>query len=135
MEFRKYPNRTFLHWLSMPIIWLPLPFIILLDILIEFYHHTCFPIYGIKKVKRSAYVLIMDRNKLSYLSPLEKLGCMYCGYVNGLSLYVKEIAGRTEKYWCGVMHEKKPGFKVQKQQEEQNFSAFGDEKDFHKKYK
>ena len=59
---------------------------------------------------------------------------MYCGYANGFLLYAKEIAGRTEKYWCGIMHEKKPGFKVQTNQVAQKFARYGDEEDFRKKY-
>lgn len=59
---------------------------------------------------------------------------MYCGYANGFLLYAKEIAGRTEKYWCGVMHESKPGFKTQESQVRQDFARYGDEEDFKKKY-
>lgn len=77
----------------------------------------------------------MDRNKLAYLNGLEKVGCMYCGYANGVFLYLKEVAGRTEKYWCGVMHEGKPGFKTHPDQVKQDFARFGDEKDFQEKYK
>lgn len=73
---------------SMPIIWAPFPALLVLDIVAEFYHHACFPIYGIPKVKRSEYILIIDRNELAYLHWYEKLGCMYCGYVNGLLLYL-----------------------------------------------
>lgn len=118
----------------MPFIWLPLPFIILLDLVVELYQQVCFGLYGLPKVKRKEYILIMDRNKLQYLYPLEKLGCMYCGYANGVFAYFKEIANRTEKYWCGVMHVNKPGFKVQEHQGVQNFSQFGDEQEFKAKY-
>jgi hypothetical protein len=117
-----------------PFIWLPLVGIIFLDLLTSLYQALCFPLYGLEKVKRSTYILIMDRNKLAYLTSLEKLDCMYCGYANGFLLYAKEIAGRTEKYWCGIMHENKPGFKTQANQVEQDFARFGDEEDFKKKY-
>lgn len=135
MEYKKlFWERFFRHLISLPIIWLPFPALILLDILFEFYHHACFPLYGIEKVKRRDYIQIIDRNKLKYLNFLEKLGCMYCGYVNGLAAYGVEIAGRTEKYWCGIIHEKKPGFKSQPHQIKQNFAEFGDEVDFKRKY-
>ena len=135
MEYLKFFwKRFFSHLISMPLLWLPLPILIVLDIVTEFYHHTCFPLYGIPKVKRSKYIQIFDRNKLRYLNITQKLGCMYCGYANGLATYFKEIAGRTEKYWCGIMHEKKPGFKIQTHQTKQDFAKFGDEKDFNKKY-
>jgi hypothetical protein len=35
---------------------------------------------------------------------LEKLNCAYCSYANGLIAYVREIAGRTEQYWCPIKH-------------------------------
>lgn len=136
MEYKKlFWEKFFSHLISLPIIWFPLPIIIVLDVFIEFYHQTCFPLYEIPKVKRSEYIQIIDRNKLKYLNPLEKIGCMYCGYVNGFFPYAKEIANRTEKYWCGIIHENKPGFKAQTHQIKQAFAKFDNEKDFKKKYK
>lgn len=135
MNYRKYQStRLWLHFLSAPFIWLPLPFVLALDLVAGLYQVICFPIYGIKYVKRSEYILIMDRNKLAYLNPVEKVCCMYCGYVNGVLRYIKQVAGLTEKYWCGVMHEGRPGFKTQEDQITQDFSKFGDEKDFENKY-
>lgn len=135
MNYKKFSAQKFWpHFFSAPFIWLPLIGMLILDIMMSVYQEVCFPIYGLKKVKRSAFILVRDRNKLAYLSPFEKLSCMYCGYANGFFLYAKEIAGLTEKYWCGVMHEAKPGFKVQTSQIEQNFARFDDEQDFKKKY-
>lgn len=135
MDYRKFQTQRFWwHVLSAPFIWLPLVAVIFLDILGEIYHQICFPIYGIEKVKRSAYIQIMDRSRLQYLNPLEKLGCMYCGYVNGALLYFKEIAGRTEKYWCGIMHESKPGVKVQAHQLAADFVPYGNKEKFDEKY-
>ena len=138
MDYKKQiksKSKFWMHLLSMPFIWLPLPFAIMLDLVVALYVFVCFPIYGIEKVKRSDYILIFDRNKLAYLSFWAKIGCMYCGYANGGLLYIKEIAGRTEKYWCGIMHENKPGFIEHKDQVAQKFAKFGDEEDFNKKYK
>src|SRR3989344_5758605 len=135
MEYRiHFWKKLLSNLISLPIILAPFPVLILLDILAEFYHHTCFPLYGIPRVKRSEYIQIVDRTKLSYLYWYEKIGCMYCGYVNGLFLYLKEISGRTEKYWCGIMHENKKGFKAHQSQLNQSFSEFSDEEDFNKKY-
>lgn len=135
MEYRKFKYKRFWrHFLSVPFIWLPLFSIIFLDLMVSFYQFICFPLYGLEKVKRDEYILVRDRTKLKYLSPIEKVDCMYCGYANGLLLYVKEIAGRTEKYWCGIMHENKPGFKVQEDQLEQGFAPYGDKKTFEDKY-
>lgn len=135
MDYRKFRTERFWkHLLSTPFIWLPLLPIIISDIFLSLFQRVCFPIYGIERVNRSVYILIMDRNKLAYLTPLEKIGCMYCGYVNGFFLYAKEVAGLTEKYWCGIKHQERPDFKIQTSQANLNFSAFGDEADFKKKY-
>ena len=40
----------------------------------------------------------------AYLNALEKLNCAYCSYANGLIAYVREIAARTEQYWCPIKH-------------------------------
>lgn len=99
----------FLHIATAPFIYsLIIPFVIL-DVFLETYHRICFPVYGIPYIKRSAYIRI-DRHKLSFLSPIEKVHCMYCGYCNGLTHYASQIAGASEKYWCGIRHEQKEGF-------------------------
>lgn len=135
MNYRKHHSRRlWKHFVSAPLIWLPLFPILLLDILVSIYQEICFPIYRIEKIKRSAHILIMDRAKLAYLNPLEKVSCMYCGYVNGFLLYAKEIAGQTEKYWCGIMHESQPGFKAHTSQVEGEFAIYGDEADCTSKY-
>jgi len=135
MDYKKQePKRRLFHILTGPFIWIPLPFLIMCDLVCELYQFICFPVYKIEKVKRSEYILIFDRNKLKYLNAFEKLCCMYCGYANGVLRYIKEIAGKTEKYWCGIMHENKPSFKKQEDQAKQNFAKFGDEKDFKNKY-
>ena len=77
--------------------------IALLDLWISVYQAVCFPIYGITRVRRSTYIAI-DRHHLGYLNAIEKLNCDYCGYANGVFAYVREIAGRTEQYWCPIRH-------------------------------
>jgi hypothetical protein len=79
--------------------------IALLDLWATLYQWTCFPLFGITRVSRAGFILI-DRHKLSYLNGIEKLNCIYCGYANGVIAYVREIAGRTEKYWCPIQHRK-----------------------------
>ncbi len=77
-----------------------------MDVMISLYQAICFPVYGIPKVRRSDYIVI-DRHYLSYLNAIEKLNCVYCGYFNGLAGYVREIAARTEQYWCPIKHARK----------------------------
>jgi hypothetical protein len=104
MQFKNHPNRKLRHWLSFPFIWFMLFPVAILDFFMEIYHHICFPLYGIKLVKRNKYIKI-DRHKLSRLTFMQKLNCMYCGYVNGVMAYGVKIAGETEKYWCGIKHD------------------------------
>ena len=78
----------------------------LLDLFVSTYQAVCFPLYRIPKVPRSQYIVI-DRHQLSYVNAIEKLNCIYCGYVNGLIAYVREISARTEQYWCPIKHARK----------------------------
>jgi len=67
------------------------------------YQAICFPVYGITKVRRGDY-LVFDRHNLHYLNAIEKLNCAYCSYANGVAAYVREVAARTEQYWCPIKH-------------------------------
>jgi hypothetical protein len=86
-----------------PVIYSLIVPIALLDLWVSAYQRTCFPIYGIARVKRSGYI-IFDRHHLAYLNAIEKGNCMFCSYANGVFGYVREIAGRTEQYWCPIRH-------------------------------
>jgi hypothetical protein len=89
--------------LTAPVIYaLILPFAIL-DLCVTLYQAICFPVYGIVRVRRADHIVI-DRQHLAYLNGLQKLNCVYCGYCNGLTSYVREIAARTEQYWCPIKH-------------------------------
>jgi len=89
--------------LTAPVIYsLVVPFA-LLDAWVTLYQAICFRAYGIARVRRSPY-FVVDRQHLAYLNTIEKLNCLYCGYANGVIAYVREIAGRTEQYWCPIRH-------------------------------
>jgi hypothetical protein len=88
---------------SAPFIYSMIVPIALLDLWISIYQAVCFPLYGIDPVRRSSYI-VFDRHHLDYLNAIEKLNCVYCGYANGVFAYVREIAGRTEQYWCPIRH-------------------------------
>ncbi len=92
-----------LNILTIPFIWSCLFPALLMDCIVSLFQAVCFPIYKIPKVRRSRYIII-DRHALSYLNGIEKLNCAYCGYFNGLIAYIREIAGRTEQYWCPIKH-------------------------------
>jgi hypothetical protein len=78
------------------------PFV-LLDFWISVYQAICFRAWNIGRVRRRDYFAI-DRHKLAYLNGIEKLNCLFCSYANGLIAYVREIAARTEAYWCPIRH-------------------------------
>ncbi|MDI1253055.1 hypothetical protein [Thermomonas sp.] len=92
--------------LTAPLIYLLIVPFVLLDVFVTIYQAVCFPVYGIPKVKRRDY-MVFDRRYLAYLNVLEKLNCAYCSYGNGLIGYVREIASRTEQFWCPIKHARK----------------------------
>lgn len=89
--------------LTSPVIYAGIVPFLLLDLFISVFQAVCFPIYGIAKVNRADYI-VFDRHHLAYLNALEKLNCAYCSYSNGLIAYTREIAARTEQYWCPIKH-------------------------------
>jgi len=129
MEHKKHSGKL-RHILAAPFIWMPAFPLILLDIFLELYHRTCFPLYGITIVERKKYIRI-DRHKLQYLNMGEKVFCAYCGYANGLLHYASVIAGETERYWCGIKH--KQGDEFIASPHHNDFLEYGDEETFKEK--
>jgi hypothetical protein len=89
--------------LTAPVIYSLLVPLVILDLWVTLYQLVCFPIYGIAGVPRRRYFAI-DRHKLAYLNGIEKVNCTFCSYANGLIAYVREVAARTEQYWCPIKH-------------------------------
>jgi hypothetical protein len=100
----------------------------LLDLLVTVYQTICFPVYRIPKVRRADY-FVFDRHHLAYLNALEKLNCAYCSYVNCLIAYVREIAARTEQYWCPIKHARRV---IGLHPRYMKFDDYGDAEGFHK---
>jgi hypothetical protein len=117
------------HIIAAPFIYLLIIPIVFFDMFISIYHAVCFPLYRIPKVKRSQYVKI-DRYKLPYLKWWQKINCAYCEYANGLVHYAVRIGGDTEKYWCGIQHEKSKNFIPPEHQKD--FIPYGDEEAYEK---
>ena len=89
--------------LTAPIVYLCwLPFIVL-DLFVTLCQAVCFPVWRIPKVKRSDY-LFFDRADLPCLNAIERFNCFYCSYANGIAAYAREVAARTEQYWCPIKH-------------------------------
>jgi len=115
--------------LSAPAIYSLLIPVALLDIWIMAYQAICFPIYKIPKVRRRDY-LVFDRHHLAYLNTIEKINCAYCSYANGAIAFAREVASRTEVYWCPIKHARRvlgphPYY--------QGFADFGDAEGFREK--
>jgi hypothetical protein len=96
-------NTPFLVILSSPLIYACVVPFLLVDASVAVYQFVCFPIYGIPKVPRKDY-LVFDRGVLAYLNTIEKVGCIYCSYANGLLGLITEIAARTEQHFCPIKH-------------------------------
>jgi len=92
-----------LNVLVAPVIYSMLIPIALIDFWVTVYQQVCFRAYGIPLVKRSTYILL-DRHHLAYLNAIEKINCLYCGYGNGVFSYAREVASRTEQFWCPIKH-------------------------------
>jgi hypothetical protein len=103
---RYFSEASLLHILTAPIIYACIFPALFLDAVVSLYQAICFRAYGIPRVRRGGYIVI-DRQALEYLNPVEKLNCIYCGYFIGLIAYVQEIAARTEQYWCPIKHARK----------------------------
>jgi len=89
-----------------PIIYSMIFPLLILDLFVSFYQATCFPIYGVVKVRRRDYI-VLDRQHLEYLNFIEKFHCTYCAYGAGLTAYIAEIVSRTEQYFCPIKHARK----------------------------
>ena len=115
--------------LSAPFIYgMIFPFL-LLDLCLAIYQSVCFRLYNIPLVQRSHYIVI-DRHHLAYLNAFEKFNCVYCGYVNGLIAYTREIAARTEQYWCPIKHARKT---LGSHERYINFIDYGNGENYHSK--
>jgi hypothetical protein len=88
---------------SAPVIYSMIIPLVLIDLWTSFYQAICFRAYSIPRVKRSDYIAL-DRSQLGYLNVIEALNCSFCGYGNGVIAYVREVASRTEQYWCPIKH-------------------------------
>ena len=89
--------------LTAPVIYSVAIPLVFLDLWASLYQAICFRVYRIPRVRRSQYI-VFDRNHLAYLNLIEAFNCVYCGYGNGVLAYVREIASRTEQYWCPIKH-------------------------------
>jgi hypothetical protein len=117
--------------LTAPVIYSLIVPILLVDLWVMAYQAICFPVYKIPRVRRRDY-LVFDRHHLAYLNTIEKINCAYCSYCNGAIAFIREVASRTEVYWCPIKHARRvlgphPYY--------QGFADFGDAEGFREKLK
>jgi hypothetical protein len=137
-EAHKRLKRGFFRWLvtdrgqnliTGPIIYgMAIP-MALFDLCLSIYQLSCFPIYGIAKVRRADYI-VFDRHQLGYLNFIERFHCEYCAYGNGLMAYATEILARTEQYFCPIKHARKV---VGTHKRYENFLQYGESPEYHAK--
>lgn len=94
---------SFTTVVTAPVIYSLIVPLLLLDGWMSLYQAICFRAYRIPRVRRADYIKL-DRHHLAYLNWIEALNCAYCSYANGVIAYVREIASRTEQYWCPIKH-------------------------------
>jgi len=103
-KFRKVKWNMFIRYIiSMPFIYMMIIPAIILHFFLEIYHQVCFRLYKIP-LSHAKEHFCFDRSLLPYLNWFEKINCFYCSYFNCLLSYAREIAGKTERYWCPIKH-------------------------------
>ena len=112
--------------LTAPVIYSLIVPIALLDLCVILFQAICFPLYKIPKVRRRDY-LVFDRHHLAYLNVIEKFNCGYCSYANGAIAFIREVAARTEIYWCPIKHARRV---LGPHPHYQGFADFGDAQAF-----
>jgi hypothetical protein len=115
--------------LTAPVIYSLIVPVALLDLAVMLYQAICFPVYRIPKVRRRDY-LVFDRHHLAYLNILEKINCAYCSYANGVIAFAREVASRTEVYWCPIKHARRV---LGPHPHYQGFADFGDAEGYREK--
>ncbi|MDH5750253.1 MAG: hypothetical protein OEY85_13160 [Rhodospirillales bacterium] len=118
----------FVGVLFSPVIYAQIVPLLFMDLAVSLYQFVIFPVYGITKVPRDDFIAI-DRHHLPYLNGIEKLNCAFCGYANGLLAYSREIAARSEEYWCPIKHARKTNGQSRRYF---GFAEFGDAEGYQK---
>ena len=106
-SLRSFLGRTRpLTVLTAPVVYAMIVPFALMDACVTLYQAICFRAYGIDRARRADYIFL-DRHQLAYLNALQKLNCVYCGYANGVAAFTREVAARTEAYWCPIKHSRR----------------------------
>lgn len=118
-----------INLITMPVIYAMIMPLLAIDLLVSVYQITCFPIYRIKLVRRSDYI-VFDRHHLRFLNFFERFHCLYCSYGNGVVAYIREILARTEQYFCPIKHARKV---LGTHERYPYFIEYGDAENYHRR--
>jgi len=129
-QWRTWPPRI-QTLLATPLIYAMVVPLAILDACLECYQRLVFRLLSIPLVPRRGYIRI-DRYRLVYLDPIQRLGCLYCGYANGLLHYASRIAAQTEEVFCPIQHEPAPGFHPPSHHS--GFEPYGDREGFERRW-
>lgn len=90
-------------YLTAPVIYSVVIPIALLDLFVTVFQAICFRAWRIVPARRADYIAL-DRHHLAYLNGIQKLNCTYCSYANGVIAFARDVAARTEQFWCPIKH-------------------------------
>jgi hypothetical protein len=130
-SFKFFARAKLSYIITLPSILMMIIPAVIADVFATVYQLINFTAYDIPKVKRSKYIII-DRHHLSHLNLMEKIFCVFCGYVNGVIQYCAEIGSRTEEFWCPIKHNKKAGCEHKRYN---NYLEYNDSEAYHEKRK
>lgn len=95
---------------AIPLIYAMIVPLAFLDVAVVVYQRLVFPLIGLPRVDRRAYIRL-DRHTLGYLDPVQKVGCLFCGYANGVLRFASRVAADTERRFCPIRHKPDPNFR------------------------
>lgn len=98
-----YDPPFFLAILGIVYIYAEVVFIVLVHLVCWLHHVVVFTIFRIPKPRLRDF-MIFDRGRLTKLTWMQRIGCVYCSYVNGVAAWVKATANATEIYACAIKH-------------------------------
>ncbi|MFA5831409.1 MAG: hypothetical protein WC878_06265 [Candidatus Paceibacterota bacterium] len=104
--------------------------VVLLDLFVTVYQHTCFRVYKISIVARNRY-FTFDASHFAELNLAQRINYALGSYCTGVIARTREVFSLTEKYWCPIKHAKKVLGYHDKYDE---FAEFGNPEEFYKKY-
>ncbi|MBU0457920.1 hypothetical protein KKF03_00540 [Patescibacteria group bacterium] len=115
-------------WPPMPIViigiiyvYFEIIFFIAAHIICILHQTIVFTLFGAPKFPLKDFI-VLDRGKLNKLNWVQRVGCLYCGYANGLMAWIKATVNVTEVYSCAIKH----SVRKQGQEHQKGFYEYGE---------